>query len=190
MKNTLAIAAGIISFISAFPYLLDTLKGKTHPNLVTWITWSMLNGLSTLAALSAGAPQTALLSGAATIGTGAIVLAGLKNGVKRYTRFDIICQGLALAGLVLWKLTNDPNTAVALAIGVIIIAAIPTWHHAWVAPRAETWEGFAMGGVAAILTFASLTDFTFASLAYPTMFLCNSILMTSIILGRRRQLAA
>jgi hypothetical protein len=76
MRNTIAVAAGILSFISAIPYIVDTARGKTHPNLVTWVTWATLNTLSTLAALSAGSPRTALLSGAAALGTIIITVVG------------------------------------------------------------------------------------------------------------------
>jgi hypothetical protein len=112
---------------------------------------------------------------------------GVKRGVKKYTRFDFACQTLAIIGIILWRVTNNPTSAVAIAVIVDLIAALPTWRHAWDHPFAETWEGFAWGGVAAILTLLTLTSYSFIDLAFPLviLFICGS--MTTIVLMRRQQ---
>jgi hypothetical protein len=112
-----------------------------------------------------------------------------KNGVKIYTRFDIACQVLAIAGIIAWQLSGSPVLAVALALSVFLVASLPTWRHAWIAPHAETWEGFVLGGTGSFLTVVSLTQYGFIELAFPTAITLNSILMVSIILGQRQRSA-
>jgi len=188
MRQILSTAGALILFLSGLPYIIDIIKGKTHPNLVTWITWTLLNVINAVAAASTGAISTAILAASAGLTTAIIVTMGFKHGVKRYTRFDIICQALALVGIVIWRLTASPDLAIAIALSVELIAAFPTWRHAWVSPHAETWEGFGISIPAGLLTIASLTNFTFVTLAYPIVLVGNCAVIVSIILGRRRQL--
>jgi len=54
MRNAIALIAAIISFASILPYIRDVNKGNTHPNMVSWLTWCMLNMINTVAALSVG----------------------------------------------------------------------------------------------------------------------------------------
>jgi hypothetical protein len=172
--------------MSALPYIIDIAKGKTHPNLVTWVTWTLVVCISTAAAISEGALHTAVLSGAIAIGDIFIVIMSVKRGVKKYTGFDIICQIIAFIGLALWLVTGSASLAVALSLVVVAIAALPTWRHAWIKPFEETWQGFAMGSLAGALTLASLTSFTFVDLAFPIVTVINCSLIVVIILSHRR----
>lgn len=187
MRADLVFIAGIITIISPLPYIRDSLKGKTHPNLVTWFTWTLLNGITAAAAWSAGARQTAIFMTAASIATFAIVLSGLRYGLKQYTKFDISCQAAALVGLVLWKLTNDPSIAVAINVVTDFVGLLPTIRHAWKAPHAETWQTFVIAMVAGALTLMSIQDYTFISLASPIYIFSADTTMTAVILLRRRR---
>lgn len=188
MKNSLAVIAAILSVISCVPYVIDIAKGKTHPNLVTWVTWTLVVGISTAAAISDHAIHTAIFTGAITLTDAIIVVMSLKKGVKKYVAFDFVCQALAILGILLWLLTGNPSTAVALSLTVSIIAAMPTWRHAWIAPNEETWQGFAIGGISATLAIISLTALSFVALAFPVVTALNCSIMVSIILSRRKAL--
>jgi len=82
MRNVIALLAGIISFTSALPYIYDTARGKTHPNVVTWLTWTLLNAINTIAAIRTGNVQTALLTGFSAAATGSIMAMGIKKASK------------------------------------------------------------------------------------------------------------
>lgn len=185
MRNAIALIAAIVSFSGILPYIRDINKGKTHPNMVSWITWCLLNTINTVAALSTGAIQTALLSGASALATGWVTVLSLRHGVKKYTPFDIICQTLAIIGIIAWRFTGQPDLAVLIAVSVDLVAALPTWRHAWIAPYAETWHGFAMAGGAAFVTLFTITNYTFVSLAFPLLVITNCSVLVSIILFRR-----
>jgi hypothetical protein len=188
MRDAIALVAGLISFSGILPYVRDVLKGKTHPNLVSWITWCMLNLINTTAAISTGATQTALLSGASALATGWITLLSIRRGVKKYAVFDIVCQTLAVGGFVAWRLTGQPDIAVLIAISIDLIAALPTWRHAWLAPFAETWQGFAIADGAAVLTLLTITNYNVVSLAFPLLVLTNCSVIVAIINFRRSRL--
>jgi len=105
--------------------------------------------------------------------------------VKKYSVFDIACQGLAIGGLVAWRLTGQPDLAVLIAVSIDLVAALPTWRHAWIAPFAETWQGFAVAAGAAALTLATITSYTFVSLAFPILVLTNCSVIVIIVISRR-----
>jgi hypothetical protein len=110
----------------------------------------------------------------------------IKKGVKKYTKFDFICQALAVIGVLLWRLTGNPSAAVLLSLVVIIIGALPTWRHAYKLPGEETWQGFVMGAVAGALTLLSLSHYTFVALALPISTVLNCSTIAIIITSRRR----
>jgi hypothetical protein len=183
--NTLALIAGLISFGSALPYIIDVARGKTHPNVVTWLTWSILNLINTATTWSAGQYQTAIVGAFTAAATLCIVVMGFKHGVKRYTIFDYACQGLAILGIVAWQLTSQPALGLAIALAVDIIGGLPTLRHAWIAPFAETWQSFAIGALSGIPTFFAISAYNFVSLAFPVWITFNCVLLTAVILLRR-----
>lgn len=188
MRNDIAFIAAAISLVSAIPYIIDTLKSKTHPNLVSWFTWTLLNGINAAAAWSTGAVQTGIFTTAAGLATGAILIVGIKSGVKRYTAFDLTCQGVALLGVVLWQVTNNPNLAVLINLGADFAGFLPTYRHALKAPHAETWQMFAISAASATLTLVSIQHYTFIALAAPLYIWSANVALTStILLLRRRQ---
>ena len=187
MRNAIALIAAIISSAGAIPYIIDTIKGKTHPNIVTWVTYALINGINAVVALNAGAPRTAVLSIFACAATATIAVMGIKHGVKKYTAFDIACQALAIAGIIIWQLTGTPALAVAIALSVMVVASLPTWRHAWMEPQAENWQGFAIGGFGSLLTITSISEFNFIALAFPIAITLNSAIVVAVVLSRRRQ---
>lgn len=188
MRELLAITGAVIAMLSTVPYLVDIVRGKTKPNIVTWLTWTMLTSISGAAALAAGEPKTAMFLFGSSLCTGAVVVLGLKYGTAKFTRFDVICQVSALLGLVFWLVFNSPTIGIVVPLAIDFIGALPTFRHAWVKPAEETWQSFFVGIIAPMFTIASLTRFNIASLAFPLyLFLANTALVLTIILRRKQQ---
>jgi hypothetical protein len=188
MRELLSISAGVLAVVSSLPYILNTAKGKTHPNLVTWLTWTIINGINTVLAWKVGAFPTEIIAGSSAIATITIVCLALRKGTRRYTPFDIVCQALALAGIVVWLATDRPTLGAVITTAVSLLVAVPTWQHAWKAPLHETWETFALGAAANFLTLLSLTTFGLVAVASPMTFLLSDIFLTGVILLRCRRL--
>ena len=191
MHDYIAVIAGCITVAAAIPYIRDTLKGKTHPNVVTWFTWTLLNVINSAAAWSSGAIQTAIFTTAGGLATGLILLAGLRRGFKNYTMFDAACQVTVIAGVVLWKLTEKPGTAVMINLGVDFAGLLPTYRHVLKSPGAETWQMFAITAAAAALTLLSIQHYSFVAIAPPAyIFGANIITVSTILFLRRSRLQA
>lgn len=186
-KEILAIIAAVIAVFSTVPYLIDIVKRKTKPNIVTWFTWTLLTGIAAAAAFAAGEPKTALLSLGSAICTGAVVILGLKYGIAKLSLFDALCQIGAIAGLILWWIFNTPEIAIAFVLLIDFIAMLPTLRHSWIKPEEETWQTFMIGVVAATFTLIALSQYTFAGLALPLYLWVANLVMALTIIYRRKK---
>jgi hypothetical protein len=184
MKNIYLILAILITIASAIPYIKGILKGKTKPNIVSWITWTLLTGIATVAELAGHEYRTAIFTGTAVIETAIIVVLGLSRGYVKYTRFDYVCQFGAIVGLLLWWLFNSPAAGVIAAVSIDFIGALPTIRHSWNQPGEESWPTFAMGGAGGLLAILALTEHNWTSLTYPIYILIVNIIFVFSIIYR------
>lgn len=188
MRGALSFVAAILTWVAVTPYLRDTIKGKTRPNVVTWFTWTLLTAINAAIAFGDGAWQTAVFSIASTLATGSIMVLGFSRGVKKYTLFDVVCQLLALLGIPLWLLAHEPAIAVIILMCVDFVGGSPTLRHAWLKPYEETWQMFAISAIGGALTIASISDYNFVALTMPLYITLFDTAMLLIVLYRRRVL--
>lgn len=188
MRNTLAWAAAIVAACSTLPYLVDIVKRRTKPNIVSWLTWTILTSIATAAAFAAGAPRSALLTLGSAICTAAVVVLGVYYGTAKFSRFDIVCQIGAFLGLALWLILKAPIWGIIIPVGIDFVAVLPTLRHSWLKPGEETWQTFIIGVIAASLTVVSLTDYSLAGLLYPAYLVIANGVIVLAVLGRRKHL--
>lgn len=188
MKDIALVLSAAISIGCVIPYCLDIVKHKTKPNLVSWITWTLLGGIVMASQIVEQEYRAAVFSFGLTAATGLIVVLGLRNGYVKYTRFDIVCQLIAVAGIVLWRTFDDPLIALYVSLSVDFVGLVPTLRHAWQKPHEETWETFAIGLWAPIFGLVSLTTFSLLTLSYPIYVFVADAALVSIILYRRKVL--
>jgi hypothetical protein len=188
MRNILIAIVVAIDFLANLPYIFDALKGRTKPNLASWSTWTLINFIVVIAALaSGGAMNTVLLAASYAAGSTAILIIALVRGTRKYTLFDGICQVIALGGIVLWRLIDDPNAALLTVIFVDVFAVLPTIRHAHKYPYEETWLTFAFAAVGAFLLTLLATSASFAALAFPIEAAVVNGGLAGLILYRRKQ---
>lgn len=187
MKDIFLVLAGLITVGSVVPYIRDIIKGETKPNIVSWITWTLLTGVATIAEIGAGEYRTAIFTGTAVLETTIIVILGIKYGHVKYTAFDVVCQAGALFGLVLWAIFNSPAAAVIFSVSIDFIGALPTIRHSWRKPGEETWITYSMAGIGGLLAIFALTSYNWTSLTYAVYIVLINALFTGILLTRQRQ---
>ncbi len=186
MRNILLTIVGIIEVIANIPYILNVLNGKSKPNLASWSTWTLLNAIIVVSAFAAGsAINTVVLGISFFVGSSTVLLIALFKGTRKYTLFDGVCQFVALLGVVLWQLSNNPNIALLLVVIVDIFAFIPTARHAYLYPSEETWITYCISGVMAIALTALATTPSFAALSITTESALLNLILVTIILGSR-----
>lgn len=185
MNEALAIAGGIIFSFSVLPYVRDILKGKTRPNVVTWFTWTLITSIATWAAFNQQEYRTALLTLMSTLATTVIVVLGIRQGVYKYTKFDFVCQVLAIAGVIAWQITDQASIAISAALLADFIGAMPMLRHIWLKPFEETWATFAIAIFGGTLTIISLDNFNIVSLGFPLYAIMLDMVIVTLIITRR-----
>lgn len=184
MKTIFLILATLVTVGSVIPYIRDILKGTTKPNIVSWITWTLLTGIATAAEIAAHEYVTAIFTGAAVLETAIVVVLGLKYGYVKYTRFDVVCQISAVVGLILWQLFNSPAVGVVASVSIDFIGALPTIRHSWREPGEETWLAYALAGFGGALAIAALHSYNWTSLTYAVYIVLVNALLSFIIIAR------
>lgn len=186
MKTAFLILATVVTVGSVLPYARDILKGTTKPNIVSWITWTLLTGIATAAEIAAHEYITAIFTSAAVLETAIIVILGLRHGYVKYTSFDVVCQVAAIIGIILWQLFNSPTIGVVGAVLIDFIGALPTIKHSWEEPDEETWHTYALAGVGGALAIVALTNYNWVSLPYAVYIVLINIVLSLIIISRNQ----
>jgi hypothetical protein len=188
MKSILLYVGPLVNLLSVVPYIIDIIRHKTKPNVVSWVTWTVLTGIGTAAVIAEESFVSSLLPLSSTLCTFLVVLLGIKFGFAKYSRADGICQAAAVFGLLLWWIFNSPLIALVAVIVVDAVAAIPTLVHSWRLPNEETWQTFGLASFGSLLTLIAIESYTAGNLAYPIYLLSANALITGTILyGRHRQ---
>jgi hypothetical protein len=187
MKHILLYLGPLLNLASAVPYVIDVVRLKTKPNIVSWSTWSLLTTIGTISVMTQAGFVAGLLPLSATLCTLSVVLLGSKYGFAKYTKADAICQLSAIFGLVLWLVFDSPMIALIAVIVIDAIACIPTVLHAIRSPQEETWIAFAISSFASLLTFLSINTYTAAKIAYPVFLTLGNALIATIMIVMRRK---
>lgn len=190
MIIALIVLSSILTVASAVPYIIEIIKGKTKPRVVSWFTWSVLTAIACVASFADGQYAGGILLLFATIETVSIVILGLWYGDRKFGRFDVICQLGAVVGLVLWLLFNSPEIAIIATISIDLIGALPSIKHSWQKPHEETWLTFALAGLGGVCTVLAATDWKVTAVGYPIYIAVVNVVFTLIILGRHQYAVA
>lgn len=186
-KDVIAIVAAVLAMASIAPYLIDILKRKTRPNIVSWSTWTLLTGIATVATFIAGEYRTALLMLGSTLCCGLVVILGFKYGFAKFSKFDALCWAGALLGIFLWFFFESPTLAIITVTTIDCIGIIPTIRHSWLEPQEETWQTFAVSAFASALTILSLEHLSIDGALYPIYLVLGNLAIVVAVIYRRLQ---
>lgn len=179
--------SGIAITLSFLPYLIGIFRGRTKPERVSWLLWSILGGIAFFTQSAKGAGDSLWLTGAQAVGDLLIFILALKYGIGGFLKRDKIALVVAFLSLVLWYLTNEPLFTLLVVVLIDGTGAVLTIIKTYELPETEpmlSWILTALGGLFGILAVGS---FDFALLVFPVYtFLVNIAIVMSIILGRKK----
>lgn len=188
MRNIVLLILGAINLLANIPYIVNTYRGKTKPDIATWSTWALLNAVAAVAAIQSGAYNTVMLAVSYLAGSFSVLLLAFRKGKWNYSLLDGVCQVLALVGVAFWLAARNPTIAIVFVVLVDVLAAIPSLRHARVHPREETWITYYVAGIVSLGLVACADSYSLASLAYPIDNVVINLLLTWLIVsGRRRR---
>lgn len=180
----LVILSIFVSLSGSLAYIINTLKGKTKPNRVSYFMWAMAPLIATGAALYAHADVWAttrtFLAGFTPL---IILICSFVNRQSywKLTKFDFLCGFCSLLALIVWFFAKSPAIAVLLAALGDGLAAVPTIIKSWNYPETETGLLYLMGLIAVILVLPSITVWNIPNCAFQVyLLIVNTLLVFSI----------
>ena len=179
------IIAGIVYTIGYLPYIREVRSGTTKPNLASWIGWSFVLLIGSAAQIAKGASWSVLLPIAALIGDMIVTILAFRKGYVHFSVLDKTCLGLGVAAILLWLITNEPLTALILAVSADFIVGVPTFVKTFKDPLSEGPMGWGFFALGSLLAFGATAQFDINNLAYPVEFvLLNGIVFFFALRGR------
>jgi hypothetical protein len=191
LNQNILVVVPVLSLIGSGTYIYAVLKGKAKPNRVTWILWALAPLIAFAAQIHAGVSLLqSLLTFMAGFGPLLILVASFisHRAVWKLTKFDFVCGGLSLLGLVLWMITREGNVAILFSILADGLAGLPTLVKSYREPESESSFVFSMAIISSSLTLLTLDKFTFTNAAFTTYILSICVVLVLLIrfkLGRR-----
>ena len=183
--------AAAISFIGIFIYAISTLKGKTKPNRVTWVLWTVIPLITFFAQLSEGVGAAAIFSLAYALGPLCVVIASFlnKHAYWHLNTFDYLCGVISLLALLLWAVTGNALLAIVFSILADFVAGLPTLRKSFREPATENSSAYIAGILSAGLTLFTLQSFAPTHSLFAFYILGNSLLLylTIIVFSRFRK---
>lgn len=181
-----------LNLFGGLSYLIDTLKGKTKPNKVTWFLWGVAPIIAFAAQIVQGVGLSSLMT--LTVGLSPLLIFGAsfinKKSEWKITNFDLGCGALSLLALLLWGITQIGNVAILLSILADGFAAVLTLIKSYEFPETENYQAFLFAGIAAAITLFTIKEWNFVHIAFPIYILsiCTIfVLLIKFKLGKRLQ---
>ena len=163
------IIGAIIAFLGSVSYVVDTLKGKVKPNRVSWGLWTTSSFIAFAAEVKQGVGIQSLMTFMVGFSPLLVFLASFinKKAYWQLGKFDLICGGFSILGLILWQLTGIGNLAIVFSIFADLSAGIPTLVKAYKYPETENYWEYATAAINAVLTMFTFTCWTLKYYGFP-----------------------
>ncbi len=177
------IIGALISSLGTLSYIIDTVKGKTKPNKVSWFVWALAPLIAFWATIDQGVGIQSLLTFTVGFSPLLVFLASFinKKAYWKITRLDLICGFLSIVGLIAWQITDIGNLAIFFGILADAIAAIPTIIKSYKEPETENPNVFLGSAIASLLTLLTIKTWSFEYYAFPLYILLICILFYILI---------
>lgn len=182
----LAVGIGLVGYV---PYYRDIFRGTTKPHPFSWLGFGLLNGLVFFAQIAKGGGAGAWTTAVSAVAIGGIVVLAFQRGEKNITVFDWICFAGAIAGAMLWLVTNDPLNAVMVITIADLLAFAPTFRKSYLRPHEETLTLFALSTAKYGISVCALTQINWTTALFPAVLALANGAIVGLILIRRKHTA-
>jgi hypothetical protein len=193
IDSRFAILAAVITVAGNAVYARNTIRGRTQPNRVTWLMWT----LAPLIAFAAEVTEHVGLDSILTLGVGLgpLLVVGASfldpKAYARITPVDALCGALSVAALVAWAVTGTGDVAILFSILSDFFGAVPTVRKAYGDPQSESAIAFIGSGVGAGITLLTIRphEWSFANFGFPAYILLAGTTIAALVLIPRAPLA-
>jgi hypothetical protein len=186
MEKALGLLAGIIIGSGQLIYLMNTLRKKVKPSVLSWLGWAFLMGTSLVSQILSKGWQwslTTLLC--STAGCVAISSAALlsRNFSLAVGDWKFLLLGLGCMGLYYWSSNAWVTTIFAILADALL--AIPTIEKAWREPATEKSSAWILGAMASTLALAICVGHDILYVLFPLYLMVLNGMMAWLTRGPR-----
>lgn len=175
----------VLEVIGYLLYLKAIFVGSAKPHRTTRLVILII---ANIAAFSLFAQQNYVVLWLASVSvffSWIIFLLSFKFGMGGVAKTDIACLVIAVLGITIWKITDNPLLALYAAILADFTGMIPTLLKTYHKPHTEVWYFFFFSGVSAICNMFALYTQTFQEYLYPLYLLFINMLMVLLVLRKK-----
>ena len=183
LNPNFVILGAVIGFLGGISYLVDTLKGKTKPNRVTWFFWSLAPFIAFSGELDKGVGIQSLMTFMVGFSPLLIFLASFVNNKSywKLTKLDYVMGLLSFTGIALWVLSGEGNYAIFFGLFADFLAAVPTIVKSFKFPETENYWIFLGYMISSGLTILTINVWSFAHYGFPIYIFALTTLLFVLI---------
>lgn len=169
LDEKFVLLAVVFNLIGGARYIDQLLKGRVKPNKVSWLLWGLAPMVAFAAQISKGVGWPSIMT--FIFGFSPFIIFSLsffvKNAYWKITKFDIFCGLISIAGIILWFITKEGDSAIFFSIMADFFAGVPTLIKAFNKPETEDALAFGMPILGAGVTLLTLDNWSFAYSSFP-----------------------
>ncbi len=179
----LGAALGIVGQVL---YVVDTVRGRTQPNRVTWLLWAVNPLLAFAVEIDDGVGLRALMTFMVGFGPLAVFVASFVNpkSVWKLGPLDYACGAMSVVGTVGWLATGQGLVALIAALAADFLAGVPTLVKSWREPESEHAAIYVGSFLNAAVTLLTVTQVSAPVLAFPLYIAIIALVETALVAGR------
>lgn len=185
MHELFGIIAACLVALAYIPYITKIIKGSVKPHPFTWLIWTITATSIFFLQLSSG-------SGAGTYGTATmavfactVFILSARHGMPKVKYIDAICLIIALLGIAVWLVVQEPVISIVLLLGVELIGFIPTLRKAWSKPYEDSAALWALTGTRQTMSLFAVQHYNIVTVLNPAVWMTVGFAFFIFLLVRR-----
>ncbi|MCR4329179.1 MAG: hypothetical protein NUV65_01380 [Candidatus Roizmanbacteria bacterium] len=187
MQHIFILISSTIALISPIVYSIAIFKGKAKPHRTTRLVLLIITSLTTASLFAQHNTVAIYLAAVLTLQSIAIFILSIKYGMGGWGKTDVLCLLLALLGILLWKITDNPRIALYFAIGADFTGVIPTILKTYRLPHTEVWTYYMLGIFAALFSLMAIKVWVVDQYAYPVYIMLINLIIVLLVIRPQSQ---
>jgi len=179
------LGAAVVVIGQAF-YVVDTLRGRTQPNRVTWLLWGIAPLLAFAVEVDDHVGIVALMTFMYGFGPLVVVAASFagRGAVWKLGRLDYLCGVLSIAGTIGWLVTRQGLIALAASVVADALAGLPTMIKSWRHPETESASAYVTGFISAVITLLTVKHLSVTVVTFPLYIAVVTLVAVALVAGQ------
>jgi hypothetical protein len=175
-----------IGIIGQALYVVDTVRGRTQPNRVTWLLWAVNPLLAFAVEIDDRVGLQALMTFIVGFGPLVVFVASFVNprSVWKLGPLDYTCGAMSVVGTIGWYVTGQGLVALVAALAADFLAGVPTLVKSWRKPGSEHSSVYIGSFLNAVITLLTVKQVSAPVVAFPLYIAVMAFVESVLVAGR------